>query len=498
MLKRDVLINYISQLYMAALNVLVVPIYLKLLGAEAYGLIGVFIMAQGLMQILDIGLSATLSREATKYIVSPETAPTFRYIFDKVSKFFLIISLLLVVVLLPLANKYALDWFNYSSLNPNDVSISISLIIIIVALRFLITPMKSILLGLEKHVWLNIVVIIMGSLKYLGVIPLIIFYSKAPTVFFIYELCIAVIEAAVISFYTFRLLPKKDLVRAKQLAKTETTSKVIKFSLAHGFVAMIWLVLTQVDRVVLSKVLPLDQFGYFSAVATAASGIMLLSSPLSRALLPRMTALLTQKDLEGLIQIYRKSTRLLSMSVVPIGILIMGFSAELLWLWTGNAELAVYGKNVLFWYALGNTVLVVAAFPYYLQFAYGELKFHVWGNIVSLTIGLPLIVVLTLEHGAVGAGISWASLQITSFFIFTYLVHKRFLANVHWRWLLMDVMPGFIISGTLVFVIRSLNMVVVEMNRSEVFLRLGLISIFVLSVCFFLNKLFSRIKLYSK
>lgn len=492
MLKRNIFINYLSQLYMAGLNILVVPIYLKLLGAEAYGLIGVFVMAQGLMQILDIGLSAMLSREATKFAVSPETAPMFRYVFDKVSKFFITLSLVLIVVGIPLANLFALDWFNYKTLNPDEVLLAANLIVIIVAIRFLITPLRNVLLGLEKHVWLNVVVILMGSLKYLGIIPIMVYYSKAAGVFFKYELCIAILEAFVISVYTLRLLPKKDPAKAQLIARTESSSKLIKFSLGHGFVAMIWIVLTQVDRLVLSKTLPLDQFGFYSAVVTASGGIMLLSSPLSRALLPRMTALIETEDIGALVQLYRSSTRFISLIVVPIGILIMGFSAELLLVWTGNIELAVYGQNILYWYALGNTVVAISAFPYYLQYAYGELRLHVISNIISLIIGVPLIAILAINYGAVGAAIGWAILQISSLMIGPYFMHRRFLTGMHWHWLIFDVMPGFLVPGALVFILTRLNFVNLEMARLEIFIRVGTISMLVFLFCFALQKVIAK------
>ena len=51
-----------------------VPIYIKFLGIEAYGLIGFFAMLQGAFQILDLGLSQTMNREMARYAALPEKA----------------------------------------------------------------------------------------------------------------------------------------------------------------------------------------------------------------------------------------------------------------------------------------------------------------------------------------------------------------------------------------------------------------------------------------
>jgi len=36
---------------------------------------------------------------------------------------------------------------------------------------------------------------------------------------------------------------------------------------------------TQMDRIILSKIRPIDQFGYYGIASTAAMGVLLLSSP---------------------------------------------------------------------------------------------------------------------------------------------------------------------------------------------------------------------------
>ena len=50
------------------------PLYIKFLGMEAYGLIGFFLMLQGVVNILDLGLSPTMTREMARYSALPEKA----------------------------------------------------------------------------------------------------------------------------------------------------------------------------------------------------------------------------------------------------------------------------------------------------------------------------------------------------------------------------------------------------------------------------------------
>ena len=54
--------NYVGQVYVIVGAFIGIPIYLKYLGAEAYGLVGFLMMAYVWMNLLDIGLSPTLGR----------------------------------------------------------------------------------------------------------------------------------------------------------------------------------------------------------------------------------------------------------------------------------------------------------------------------------------------------------------------------------------------------------------------------------------------------
>ena len=49
------------------------PLYLKYLGIESYGLIGLFVSLMALLSIMDMGLSSTLSRELARLSVIPGT-----------------------------------------------------------------------------------------------------------------------------------------------------------------------------------------------------------------------------------------------------------------------------------------------------------------------------------------------------------------------------------------------------------------------------------------
>ena len=66
------LVNFLGRGWGALLSIALTPVYIKFLGIEAYGLIGVFITLQSLLSILDMGLGTAANREMAVLSVRQE------------------------------------------------------------------------------------------------------------------------------------------------------------------------------------------------------------------------------------------------------------------------------------------------------------------------------------------------------------------------------------------------------------------------------------------
>ena len=61
-LKHNVIANYIGRAWTSILGLLLIPIYLKFLGIEAYGLVGFYMALSSVIGILDLGIGGTMNR----------------------------------------------------------------------------------------------------------------------------------------------------------------------------------------------------------------------------------------------------------------------------------------------------------------------------------------------------------------------------------------------------------------------------------------------------
>lgn len=443
-LKKNIIANYVSQIYVAGIGILILPLYIKYMGAEAYGLVGFFTMLQAWFALLDLGLTPTIGRETARYRGGSMSALQYRQLFRALSLIFLGIAVTGGLILWLLAGPIAEKWLNVSELTMVEVVLAVKIMAVSVAMRWMGGLYRGVITGTEKLVWLSSFNILIATLRFVAVFISMKIYGFTPTVFFWHQLLVALLELVGLYWMGNTLLPaKKQLVQPIGWS-FEPIKPVLKFALTIAFTSSVWVLVTQTDKLILSGILPLSEYGFFTLAVMVAAGIMILSQPVSIVLMPRMARLHAEGKHDEMIQAYRSMTQLVCVVAGTASIVIAFFAEQLLYAWTGDVKIADNVAPILRLYVLGYGVLAITAFPYYLQYALGNLKYHLIGNLITVITLIPAIVWAATYYGAEGAG--WAWLGINTLYLITWVgyVHHKLVPSLHVTWLLRDILQIYI------------------------------------------------------
>lgn len=451
--KKNVVANYVSQVYVTLVGIVMVPIYVQHMGAEAYGLVGFFVMLQAWFQLLDLGLTPTMTRATAQYRGGASDALSLRRLLRALESIFIGVAAIGAIVFILISGKIANDWLNVQRLPVDEVRHSVMLMGIIVALRWVSGLYRGTISGFENMVWLSGFNIAIATVRFVFVIPLFLFVGTTPVHFFIYQLIIALVEVGILIYRVYQLLPKIELA-VLPAWDWQPLRGVLKFSLSIAFTSAIWVLVSQTDKLVLSKLLPLAEYAYFTLAVLVAGGVSVLSGPISSALLPRLTKLATGGDETGFVQLYRIGTQLICTITMPAAILLTLFSEQLLLAWTGDNVMSQKAAPILSLYALGNGILAFAALPYYLQFSKGDLRLHLLGNTLFVFLLIPSLIAATLKFGTVGAGYAWVGANLSYFFLWVPVVHRKFLRGFHCKWLSTDILIPFSVTLIVALALR--------------------------------------------
>ena len=469
------------------------PMYIQYMGAEAYGLVGFFTLLQSCFNLLDLGLTPTMARETARFRGGASDVHRYRCLVRALEIIFLTLALIGGGVMFGAAGYIASNWLQVKQLPITDVKISLQLISITVALRWMCGLYRGAISGSERLVWLGGFNAIIATLRFVGVVLVLLFIGTTPTIFFSYQLLVAVFELVVLLIQAYHLLPK--LPPGKPLIWDWISLKpALKFSLTIAFPTIVWVLVTQTDKLVLSKILSLANYGQFTLAVLVANCVMMISEPVSISLMPRMAKLEAEGDQSKLIYVYRQSTQLVAMIAGATSITLAFYAKHLLWVWTGNRTLADQAGPILTLYALGNAILSVSAFPFYLQYAKGNLRLHLIGNAIFVVLLIPSMVWISNKYGGIGAGYVWLIMNIVSFVAWLPIVHNKFAPGLNFKWYMQDVLIIFLAIMTVGYL---LNMILPPVDNR--WLQLSEISIFggLLILTGFLSSSFLRTRIFS-
>jgi O-antigen/teichoic acid export membrane protein len=436
-LKWNVAANYAGQIYAAATNIIFLPIQVHLLGAEAYGLVGFFAVLSGWLMLLDVGLTPTVSRETAKYRASSLEQPAYRELLQSLEFLFFVLGILVALLVCALSGPISRRWLHPEALSSSAVANAVALMGLAFAFRWQATLSRSVLVGLERQVWVNGVTAVMATFRSIGVLAILKWVDSSPGAFFVYQCLVAALELLVLRLSVRRFLSFERRIGFRW--SFAPIRRVASFSLTIALTSTAWLFATQIDKLLLTKLLPLSEYAFFSLAVTAAGGINLLAGPIGQAVQPRLTYLFAERNHTEFRRTYSEATQTLSATTLTATLLLAITARPVLWAWTGNAELAQRAAPVLSFYALGNGLLAVGAVSYYLQIAGGDLRLHLRGTMIFSAVLLPAAVLGTTQRGMLGASLAWFVVNLLFFLGWIPLVHRRLLPGSHWRWLGRDI-----------------------------------------------------------
>jgi len=214
--------------------------------------------------------------------------------------------------------------------------------------------------------------------------------------------------------------------------------RVWRFGAGYSANSLANLALLQGDKIILSAVLPLEMFGWYTLAQRLAGGIYAIIVAVDGAIFPRFSAAVAVGDESALARVYHRGCRIMALLVVPLAVVLGFFSAEVLQLWTGNAVAVANARVVLTLLAAGMLLHGLVQGPMFLQIAYGWWRLISTTNALLVVTILPLYFVMAKLYGGAGAALVWLVLNV-AYLATVPLMHRRFLRGEQRRWLLSDV-----------------------------------------------------------
>lgn len=462
---RNLVANSLNQGVSFLVNIVTVPIYFALLGAEQYGLVGFAVVVQMWVSLLEFGMSGTLGREMTRLVIGDVNKASVQSFLRSLDWLFLGLALVLPATAWIFRDFWARHWFTNTTLNGGLISQCIVLIIALAAVRVAGTLYRGGLMGEDRQVFVSAVSIGSSVLRLGLPLPLALAIPDVRIVLGVW-LLISLVELAVFRLALSQAFP--DHLGWRHFSLNELRHRA-RFWGSIGYLSLTWTAITQTDKLVLSRVLSLADYGQFTLVMILSNAILTVATPISFAFQPKITAAATRTDRKELARLVRNATRMLMVLMIAPAIALAAAPTLAIYAWTGKPAVAAATSVYLGPYVLGSAMVSFAGIAYAIQYGFGDLKLHIRAYTLLAVILVPAEVVIASRFGPLGAAWLWFTLNAAVLVAYCPIVFHRFLPGEAARWYGIIILPPALASAAAAWSTASIAAVHANNRMDAVF-----------------------------
>lgn len=452
-IKTNIIANFAGKAWTSMMGLIFIPIYIRLMGIEAYGLIGLFVSLVALLSILDMGLSSTLGRELARYSTFREASKESRDLVRTLEIVYWGVAIVIGFGLVALAPLIAQLWVKAQGIPMGTVEQSLMIMGVVVAFQWPAALYDGGLMGLQRQVLLNGLRGAMATIQHAGAALVLWIISPSILMFFTWQAIISIAQTVLLARFLWKSLPtaNRKSTFQKYLLKSNW-----RFAAGMTGISIMATVMMQIDKIILSTLLPLRFFGYYVLAVNVGNALSLLVQPVSTALFPKLSQLALAEDKSNLSSLYHSGCQLATIVVFPAAMTLALFPKEILTFWIRDPEVVNNTSLLVSVVIIGTSINSLMAIPYTLQLAYGWTKLLLYQNVISTILAVPLMIGMVLRYGAIGAPIVWIILNAGYLLILIPLMHRRILISEMRQWYIRDIGAPLLIIAGLVLLSRIL------------------------------------------
>ena len=440
--------NIVSKVWSMVSIYLFVPIYIKYLGEEAYGLVSFFATMQAALNLLGLGLSSTLRREFALSIEGGYEHSLRKYkLLRSCETIFFVIAVIIFSICMAGSNWIADTWLDSTTLGEDVVAISIGLMGASIALQLVANLYFGAMLGLARQVLANAIHIVYSAVKAIGSVVVIMFVSSDIRYFYVWHVLVDLMYIIIIRVSLVHILSKdgkmhwnvKDFVLLKS---------IWKYALGLVVISLIAFINKQLDRILISKYVSLTELGAYNSCYSLGQIVTIISSAFATAVFSEFTNLFSDStDKLQLIKSYKENYRLIVVLAGSIGLFVASYAEDLLYFWTGSGNYVSIMQFSATLIVLGSMILAFQEIPYAFLLAQGNTKINRQMGIISLVPYVLILFILTRKYTVFGAALAYFVVMFVQTVVYVCIVYKKYCGKDMAKWFVNEtVVPLTFIS----------------------------------------------------
>ena len=452
-LRTNIVANYAGQVWQAVMGFAFVPIYLRWLGAESFGLVALMLSLQAVSQLLDFGAGGAVNRELARRSGGHNDPQSMRDMVRTMEVPIWSLALAVGVAIWLAAPWIAEQWLRTEHMDPARTAGAVTLVAVAITTLWPSSFYTNALAGLEQQARLNLINSVFATLRNAGVLVVLHWISPTIEAFLLWYALVGALNSVTLAIFLWRSLPVGHHRARFRWHEVRTT---LKFAGGLFAIVLSGMLLIQLDRLTLSALRPLSELGYYALAISISAGLGRMVLPMFTAIYPRFSRLYAAGAQDEIATLYHYASRLLTAMVASIAAVIAFWGSDVLYLWTGDMVVAelVYVPMLLL--VAGSAFNGLSILPYALQLSFGWTSLSIRTNMALLVLAVPYAIWAVSRFGMIGAASTWFLASLFALLVTLPFMHRRLLQGQLSMWFTRAVLPPVGAAVAAAFVLHLL------------------------------------------
>lgn len=421
--------NYGSRLWSMVSVFVFIPLYIKFLGSDNYGLIGFYALLLGVISFADSGMSSAVVKE-----FSQELETNYKYtIFRNLERIYIIVCVIVTVIIFFTAEFIVDYWISSQGISRENLIYYVRLIGVGITSQLISSLYFGALFSLNSQVKSNLIQFSWSFSRSALVFILFMIFSKSIEIYFIWQIVCNILYVLVLRYFVIKKL--KFTASDQSLKKEFNTlpKHITNYIGGMIFIAIISAINIQADKLVTSSMFDLGTFGFYNIASSLAQIPVILAAPLIAFAFPlfsRFSNSNSEENNSKNLIVFNKIFYFINLIVIIVSTGIFFYTKEILLLWTKNAIPAAIFPAVEFdvkILIIGSLFLALQFPLYYLLLSKGKTKYTIYQGMIQIAIGIPLLYFCSKKFGLYGIPVPWLLINFLAFIYLFIVVNKKYL-----------------------------------------------------------------------
>lgn len=411
--------NALGRAWSLVANVIMFPVYLRLLGEESFGIVAMLTAITAIVALFDFGLTPVLARELHH---QGRDAGFRRDLLRSAESVLLLVVLIVGLVAWFMPDGPLTALVKGDAERSGEIAKALRVVFLVAAVQLAFAFYVNAISGIEAQVQSNLLSVGTSLVRSVGVVLPLLYWPDIDT-FLLWQLGASVLGVLLARHMLYALLPR-PVGEHRPRSSLRQLSAYLPAAGASFLLALAATLNMNLDKILVGKLEGLRSIGEYSIVATFAQLIFVASVPISMTVTPRMVRAVTSNDgpaFDELLAIARSAIGLVAAMLLVFG----GWHGPaVIEHWSAGSVQAAQIQHYMVWLLVGSACLALSAIYHCVAMAHMDFSFG-RPYAVSTLLSVPVYALAIEAGGVAGAAAAWGGVQVCVMAAYVAWVGRR-------------------------------------------------------------------------